>query len=207
MPRWLGFTILAAAVVASILASREPIPGPGMIVALDNAVPGIEIDMLRATMPSGQEFLGGKLTVTPHFFSNAPVGALALGAAPDGRELPEWVEFEWKEWQYPYPEKPSDPVEEEKWSERIHELSRTLPHKTVRVLVRKRVPQDVVDEAIASNLAAPRGKLPEKQIWLYFVWHPDGIWFRWSLHKDSDVVRSGGDAIPARPWAPMVREP
>jgi hypothetical protein len=53
---------------------------------------------------------------------------------------------------------------------------RALPRKTQRVMVRERVPQEVVEEVVRSRRAAPNGKLPDMMLHIY-------------------LRRSGGDAI------------
>jgi hypothetical protein len=167
-----------------------------MTVGYDSTVYGKEIEIVRATLPSGEPFVSSGLTVEATVGDGSPLGAVVMGGSSDGRELPKWVDFEWKEWPYPYPEKPTDPIEAKKWGDKIHELSRTLPHKKFRVMVRSRVPQDVVDEAVAAVLARKYGELPDKKIWIYFVWHPKGIWFKWELVEGTRTTRSGGDEIP-----------
>ncbi len=108
-----------------------------------------------------------------------------MGAAPDGRELPDWVEFTWREPPYPADEKQS-----------LDEY-RALPQHTSRVPVRSRVPQDAIDEVIESNRRTERGKLPDKMLWVYFIWYEDGIKFRWKLKSDCcGLLREGGDELP-----------
>lgn len=119
-----------------------------------------------------------------------------MGAAPDGRDLPEWVEFKWKEWPYPYPAKPSDPVALHAWSDQVHAMSRSLPIKHARVPVKSRVPKDVVDEVLASNRKAVPGTLPDEMLWVYFIWYETGIKFRWSLEQGCcKVLKAGGDDL------------
>ncbi len=106
-----------------------------------------------------------------------------MGAAPDGRELPEWVEFVWSE--PVYPEEPKQTLEE----------YRALPQKTERVPVRSRVPQDVVAEVMEAKRNREPHKLPEKMLWVYFIWSEDGIKLRWRLTSKCCDERSGGDEI------------
>ena len=105
---------------------------------------------------------------------------------PDGRELPEWVEFEWSE--PPYPEDPKQTLEE----------YRALPRKTARVPVRSRVPQDVVEEVLEAKRRRKPHQLPEKMLDVYFIWTEAGVKFRWGVGtRGGMTLREGGDAIDA----------
>ena len=102
---------------------------------------------------------------------------------PDVRELPEWVEFEWSE--PAYPEDPKQTLAE----------YRALPRKTARVAVRSRVPQDVVDEAIEAKRRRQPHELPDKMLYVYFIWTETGVKFRWELGRGGVTLREGGDEI------------
>jgi hypothetical protein len=170
--------------------------GPGMTVSFIGNIEGKSIGFVRATSSTGAKFthpgdVGGRGNK-----KNVLSGGKVMGAAPDGRELPEWVEFEWQEWPYPF-EKPTEKAAADAWSEEVHRLSRTLPHKITRVNVRSRVPQAVVDEIVEANRKQERGKLPEKKLWVYFIWYDDGIRFRWEMLSGCcKTVHSGGDVLP-----------
>jgi hypothetical protein len=186
---------LATVVLCAACAAPQPMEGPGMTVTFNNVIKGKKVDVLRAKTSNGVPF------VTPGSLGsdrspNPMTGGKTSGAAPDGRELPEWVEFEWTEWPYPSPPKPTDPVALQAWNDRVDFLIRTLPLKRARVPVRSRVPQDVVDELLASNKRAAAGALPDERLWVYFVWYETGIKFRWSLERGCcKVLRAGGDDL------------
>ena len=184
---------LATVVLCAACAAPRPMEGPGMTVTFNNVIKGKKVDVLRAKTSNGVPFpTPGSLG--PH--QNPMPGGATMGAAPDGRELPEWVEFEWTEWPYPSPPKPTDPVALQEWNDRVDLLIRTLPHKRARVAVRSRVPQDVVDEVLASNKRAAAGALPDEGLWVYFIWYETGIKFRWSLERGCcKVLRAGGDEL------------
>jgi hypothetical protein len=191
----LGSIILVFVAVAMYRFVAPP-PGPGMTVGFDSAIYDKKVEIVSATLPNGEPFTFSGLNVWPLVGKSSSLGAVFVGASSDGRNLPEWVDFEWKEWPYPSPQQPSDAVGLKEWAAKIEELDRTLPHKRLRVNVRRRIPKAVIDEAIAAVVAREYGKLPEKQIWIYFVWHPNGIWFVWRLKDGTSTVRSGGDEIP-----------
>ena len=107
-----------------------------------------------------------------------------MGASPDGRDLPQWVDFEWREPGYPADLK------------QTLEEYRALPHKTARVLIRDRIPQSVVDELMEANRKQARGTLPDKDLAVYFIWYESGISFHWVLKRGCcETLRSGGDEI------------
>lgn len=190
----LTFALVTVVLCAGCAAPRPP-DGPGMIVTFNNVITGKEVDVRRAKTANGIPFVTPG-SLGPDKIPHALLGGATTGAAPDGRELPEWVEFEWKEWPYPYPAKPSEPVALQKWNDGVHAMSRSLPIKTARVAVRSRVPQDIVDEVVASNRSRELGKLPDKMLWVYFIWYETGIKFRWSLEQGCcRVRRTGGDDI------------
>lgn len=107
-----------------------------------------------------------------------------MGAAPDGRELPEFLEFTWAEPKYAS----TAPF--------VLEEYRKLPLKSGRVLIRQRVPADVVSKVLASHRGkAPNGR-PDLKLWIYLIWREDGIGMRWELVQGCcDRLRSGGDEI------------
>ena len=173
----LGMLLLSGCV------SALPTQGPGMIVTFTSLTQGRSISVKSARLPNGKPFsnpgsIGG---IRP---ANWRTSGATMGASGDNRELPEWVEFEW-----------SEPVYPEDLNQTLEEY-RALPRKTQRVHVRKRIPENVVQEVIQSRRDAPTGKLPDKKLWVYFVWTDLGIKFHWRLISGSSTeLRSGGDDI------------
>jgi hypothetical protein len=91
---------------------------------------------------------------------------------------------------------PADPVARQVWSDGVHALSRSLPIQTARVAVRSRVPQDVIDEVLASNRQRAPRALPDKMLWVYFIWYETGIKLRWKLKSSCcGLLREGGDEL------------
>lgn len=160
--------------------------GPGMIVTYSSLKKGVRLSIKSAQTQSGSAFPNaGSFGPNKKWESGA-----TMGAAPDGRQLPEWVDFEWIE--SAYPEDPKQTLDE----------YRALPRHRERVRVRDRVPQDAVEEILQSQRGTPPGKLPEKMLWGYLVWTDSGIKFRWKIERvaprpgEVSVLRSGGDALP-----------
>jgi len=166
-----------------------------MMVTFNNTIKGTKVDVLRAKTSNNIPFpTPGSLG--PYTKPNPTIGGATMGAAPDGRQLPEWVEFEWKEWPYPYPDMPADPVALKIWGDGVDALSRSLPIQNARVPVRSRVPQDVVDEVLASKKRRLPKSLPDEMLWVYFIWYESGIKFHWSLDSRCCGVRQeGGDDL------------
>jgi hypothetical protein len=157
--------------------------GPGMIATFTSLIQGRSISIKSTRLPGGQEFsnpgsFGGRRP------SNWRTSGATMGVAGDRRELPEWVEFEWSE--PVYPEDPNQTLEQ----------YRALPRKKERVLVRDRIPREVVQEVNQSRRDAFAGTLPDKKLWVYFVWTDAGIKFHWRLISGASTeLRSGGDNI------------
>ena len=185
---------LAAIALCTACAAPRSQQGPGMIVTFSNGLKGKEVDVLRARTANGVFFpTPGSLGPAKNPMKD---GGATMGAAPDGRELPQWVEFEWKVWPYPYPAMPAEPVALQAWSDGVHAMSRALPIQTARVAVKSRVPQDVIDEVLASNRQRAPNALPDKDLWVYFIWYETGIKFRWRLLQGCcKMLREGGDEL------------
>ncbi len=174
--------VLAVATTACQSINKR---GPGMIVTYSSLIIGRSISAKSVKLPDGKN-LGNPGSIGGIRSKNWRSGS-TLGASGDHRGLPEWVDFEWSE--PGYPEDPKQTLEE----------YRALPRKTQRVQVRDRVPLDVVQEAVNARDQTPRGKLPDKLLWVYFVWTEQGIKFHWELKGDTQVapLREGGDDIDA----------
>lgn len=155
------------------------VTGPGMTVHFGNAKQGKLIIMRDARTSSGATFANpGGLSPSAEPLMRGKV----MSAAPDGRSLPEWVEFSWIETEYP------ETVNE------TYEQLRARPVNVERVPVRARVPADVVDEVTRSNQQRAKGELAELSLWVDFIWYDSGVKFRWREKRGCcTVVRSGGD--------------
>ena len=173
----------------------EP-PGPGMIVTYTSLKKDVRIHIDEARLPSGRAFPHAGSFGPQPFPKTSPwwnTGG-TMGAAPDGRQLPEWIEFVWSERVY----RRSHSIEEMK----------ALPRHTQRVFIRDRIPKEVVDELMARKLTRNGKGLPDRSLWVYFAWTDEGVKLRWSLEsytadeKDkyrgiTRLLRSGGDTVVA----------
>ncbi|WP_139168626.1 MULTISPECIES: hypothetical protein [unclassified Duganella] len=157
--------------------------GPGMTLSYRNVIPGVTVSIKEAKTSSGEGLTSpGALAPSPD-----PMRHGKTLSGSDNRDLPEWVEFSWREWVYG--------VDNTK-----AELA-AMPMYQRRVYIRQRIPQDVVDEVIAANRVRKPGTLAEKWLQVYLVWYPGETRVYWELNnKASEVLRSGGDQLPVTVW-------
>lgn len=201
----LNFSIgVAAAVLVSIVGTLAisqwgaPVPsnGPGMIVTYVSTIQGVRIYMDSSRLPGGKDFPNAG---SFGYAKDPLAGGATEGAAPDGRHLPEYVDFSWQERKYPAPEQDSTLSIAEANAEMLAEF-KSLPIKAQRVLIRSRVPQEVVDQVMESNRQKKPGKLAEKALWIYFVWTEQGIKLHWRLwcrpeNGPTSFPLEGGDEL------------
>ena len=160
-------------------ASTVP-SGPGMTVHFSNSKFGKLVDIEFSVTKTGAAFSNpGGLSPS----TNPMHEGKTMGAAPDSRGLPEWIDFTWLE--FPYPSISSEPKDYNSW-----------PRKTGRVQVKDRVPPDVINEIVQSNKYTPKNQLPDQSLWIYLIWTDTGIKMRWRQESGCcKVLRSGGDQI------------
>ena len=187
---------LACFVLAACGSMRTADGGPGMITNFGSLMDGRSAYMLSVTLPNGNS------AMTPFSVSGSrkPSWRQAIGSTTgmsgDTRGLPEWLDFSWKETAYPAP-KPSSFASDEEYGKYLSDEKARLPLKTRRVFISSRIPPEVVQEVTYSRSHIPKGQLlPEKMLWIYFVWTDDGIKFRWKISCDKPCDRKeGGDEI------------
>jgi hypothetical protein len=130
-----------------------------------------------------------------------------MGAAPDGRDLPEYVDFKWREELLPQPPDPApdDPTSRahQAWRAKWMAQLKALPIRSQRVFIRTRIPADALRTAIEANRHTPRGQLSEASIWLTFIWTENGVKLRWHVwHRlpsglQYDSHEGGDEIVPA----------
>ena len=168
-------------ILCMLNACAAPAPkGPGMIVSFGNGIAGTKVLVDDARSEDGIAF--------PNPGSLAPQsrpgqGKKVMGAAPDGRPLPQWVEFSWIELPY------------ESTHVRTKEELDAVPVRRARISVSERVPADVVAEVMRGNQMRKTGD-EALHLWLNFVWQRDGIAFGWQQYRGCcTLLRSGGDQL------------
>lgn len=186
----------SASLVLAACGSMRTVDGPGMTTNYGSMMEGRSADILAITFPSGKR-TRSDITVRG---SRKPNWRQAVGTTEgmsgDTRGVPEWLDFEWREPSYPglrMKDFPSD----EAYSKAVAEKYSKLAIKTQRVFISSRIPPQIIQEAIDSRAHIRKGQgLPEKSLWIYFIWTDDGIKFRWDLYCTKPcVTKEGGDQI------------
>lgn len=191
--------ILLVSFAIFILAACNSVPtvdGPGMITNFGSMMNGRSTNIRAIIFPGGKRTVSGLSvggTKKPGW--RQAIGR-TTGISGDTRGLPEWLDFEWQEPSYPGLQ-PQDFTTREEYSKYVFDEKASLPIKTQRVLISSRIPPEIIQEAIDSRAHIQKGQgLPEKSLWLYFIWTDDGIKFRWDLYCIKPcVTKEGGDEI------------
>lgn len=85
----------------------------------------------------------------------------------------------------------------EAWSAYVDEVYRAAPLKTARVKVTEKVPAATLEEVARLRAGSPSNQLPDRMLWLYFIWTTDGIKVRWKVNRATDIKQhsEGGDRL------------
>jgi len=166
--------------------------GPGMTLVYGNLVNGRSISIKSAALPDGSRFadpgsLSGGINARFPTWQRVPTATMA--ASGDHRGLPEWVEFNWQEPSYPGLESKDFP-DRESFNRAVEEKYSRLNINKQRIEIKRRVPESVVNEVIASKREATHGKVADKTLWIYIFWTPDGMKMRWAMYDAK--LRPGG---------------
>lgn len=184
---------LALVVLGSFHLGWEEPPVGGAVLNFTSTMPGMRIQIRSAKDQAGRPFLHAG-SFGP---SDDPMnGGATMGGAPGTFGLPTWIEFTWQE--LPYPGQPRESfATEEAWGDYVRDVYRAAPLKTGRVKVAEKVPASALDEVAKSRAAAPPDKLPDKMLWLHFIWTADGIKVRWRVYNSARGGNSseGGDSL------------
>lgn len=168
-------------------------PTGGAVLNFTSTIPDVNIQIKNAKDQAGRPFL--------HAGSFGPSldpinGGKAMGGAPGTFGLPTWVEFTWQE--LPYPGQSREAFSTyENWSAYVDEVYRAAPLKAARVKVAEKVPARVLEEVARSRAGTPSDELPDKMLWLHFIWTTDGIKVRWRVSSATDMKKDseGGDSL------------
>jgi hypothetical protein len=197
---------LAALVVLACAVGLIPSAlsaGPGITLNYASAIRDMHVTIKSARLPDGTAFpsagaIGGESR--PDDIN--PLGDEAvMGAAPDRRALPEFVDFEWRE-SPPAPPEPT-PMDQasaahKEWETKMMAEFSSHPIKRQRVFVRSRVPPELVSAATEIDRQTPRSQLAAASVKLSFIWTDRGIKLRWELWHRTGVQyysHQGGDEI------------
>lgn len=188
-----ALVVLALLVLGGFRLWREAPPTGGAVLNFTSTVPGMRIQTRSAKDQAGRPF--------PHAGSFGPSrdpinGGAAMGGAPGTFGLPTWIEFTWQE--LPYPGQPRESfATEEAWNAYVRDVYRAAPLKTARVKVAEKVPAAAIAEVAKSRAATPPDELPDKMLWLHFIWTTDGIKVRWRVYNSArgGNTAEGGDPL------------
>ena len=177
---------------------------PGMTITYSNTIKGTDINIKSSRLSDGSAFPNpGGLSGASIPNENPLSGGATMGGAPDGRDLPEYVDFEWRE----SPRSPPDPTPmdpssqaHKDWEKKMMDDFYSQPIKKQRVFIRDRVPADVVTAAIEANRDALKHQLAPASIEIFFIWTDYGIKLRWQIwHRPASEIQyyshQGGDEI------------
>jgi hypothetical protein len=171
----------------------KPPPTGGAVLTFTSTIPDMSIQIRSAKDQAGRPFAhAGSFQHS----DNPMNGGATMGGAPGIFGLPTWVEFTWQE--LPYPGQPREAFATEKaWGDYVREVYRAAPMRTGRVNVAEKVPAAALDEVAKSRAATPPEELPNKMLWLYFIWTTDGIKVRWRVYNSERGGNSpeGGDPL------------
>ncbi|BDT56630.1 hypothetical protein MasN3_01240 [Massilia varians] len=170
----------------------EPATG-GAVLNFTSTIPAKRIEISSARDQAGRPFAhAGSF----HHSDKPMKGGATMGSAPDTFGLPTWIEFKWQELLYP-----AQPRElfatEEAWNAYVNERYCAAPLKIARVTVAEKVPAWALEEVAKSRATTPPDQLPDKMLWLHFIWTTEGIKMRWKIHNSERGGNSpeGGDPI------------
>lgn len=184
---------LALLVLGGFRLWRDAPPTGGAVLNFTSIIPDKRIETSSARDQDGRPFAhAGSF----HHSDDPMNGGKAMGGAPGNFGLPVWIEFTWQE--LPYPGQPRESfATEEAWGAYVDEVYRAAPLKTGRVKVAEKVPAWALDEVAKSRAATPPDQLPDKMLWLHFIWTTDGIKVRWKIHNSARGGNSpeGGDPL------------
>lgn len=166
--------------------------GPGAKVSFENAIPDTEISILRLAPSSDVSF--------------PPAGTRPQRSEPGYRivsndnaghawEISESVEFEWKEWPETVPQELKDKGDLESGRVYVDEVRGRVQRKRAQIVVRGRIPPDVIAEILQTKQAAKLEQSVAGRLNLFFIFMPDGLRFRWEQWHGRCIKKYGGDEI------------
>lgn len=192
--------VLFVCIMAIIAASTSA--GPGLTVTYNSTIKHARIYIEDARLPIGAAFPNAGSFGGGDASNDSPLSdGATMGGAPDGRDLPDYVDFKWRENPYPDPT-PNSPLSQatKVWEARSLATLIAQPIRSQRVFIRSRIPADVVNAAIEANRHTPKNGLPPASIRIYFIWTDYGIKLRWQIwHSPPSEIQyysdQGGDEI------------
>lgn len=109
--------------------------------------------------------------------------------------IPESVEFEWKEWPRTFPGELKNEPDLKSVRLYVDEVRGKVERKRAQLVVRGRIPGEVIAEALLADRAANFGQPVTGSLKLFFIFMQDGVRFRWEQWNGKCIKRYGGDEI------------
>jgi hypothetical protein len=110
--------------------------------------------------------------------------------------IPDSVDFEWKEWPREFPGEPRNDRELESVRSYVDKVRAKVQRKHARLVVRARIPREVIAEASQAEESAELGQsTSEQSVKLFFIFMRDGLRFRWEQWHGQCIAKYGGDEI------------
>jgi len=166
--------------------------GPRAEVSFENAMSDTEISILRLTPSSDVSFPPAG---TRPNRSEPGYRIVSNNNAGHAWAIPEAVEFEWKEWPRTVPQELRDRGDLESGRAYVDEVRGRVQRKRAQIVVRGRLPPEVIAEALQMEQAAKFGQPVAGSLKLFFIFMPDGLWFRWEEWNGKCIKKYGGDEI------------
>lgn len=186
-------SVLVLTLLLAGCASQQEPSGISVIRTLANYKTETTIVVRGGVTDSGTPLgLGGVLRSA----SNPYLGATSGGLGKE-KELPEWIEIQWKEVrpELDISSREYDALDNTERKEHGRKYA-AIPMKSARVAIRGRIPISVIEELKRTPSDRERSGLPLKALWVYFIWTKEGLKMRWEVvEKCCKVIHEGGDPI------------
>jgi len=180
---------LCADVHLNLSEDRRCGAGPHARVSLRNTMPDVIISILRLAPSSDVSF---PAAITFPKWSDSPHRIVSPNNTEQFWAIPDSVEFEWKEWPRAFPGEPKNKRELENIRSYVDEVRGKAQRKRAQLVVRARIPQEVIAEALQ---VTKLGQPPAENVKLFFIFMHDGIRFRWEQWHGPCIAKYGGDEI------------
>lgn len=167
--------------------------GPRTSVLLQNTMSDVMVSILRLVPSSDVSF--PRAGTFPQWSDSSPRIVSTDNADPVWA-IPESVEFEWKEWPRAFPWEPKNDRELESIRSYVDEVRSKVQRKRAQLMVRARIPREVIAEVSQAEQAAEFGQSTSKKgMKLFFIFMRDGLRFRWEQWHGQCIAKYGGDKI------------
>lgn len=166
--------------------------GPGAKVSFENTIPDTEISILRLAPSSDVSF--PRAGTRPQR-SEPGYRIVSNNNAAHAWAIPESVAFEWKEWPRTVPQELKNKGDLESGRVYVDEVRGRVQRKRAQIVVRGRIPPEVIAEVLQMEQAAKLGQPVAGSLKLFFIFMPDGLRFRWEAWNDKCIKKYGGDEI------------